>query len=167
MSSPPYVRDLLSIADKLTKSLSDRISKSSSLQKDCDDIASKLRNWRKNLPTDMEFLLKPTGDKALYRNILSPLSEMLCILCQLIWTAHELGKPPSLETISRTNEAEQKIKDASPAIKKVMDDLGTYTQRSNESPRLWAYSLHFREAGKAPFCALQPFLITSTMDESM
>ena len=83
MSSPPYVRDLLSIADKLTKSLSDRIPKSSSLQKDCDDIASKLRNWRKSLPTDMEFLLKPTGDKALYKTILSPLSEMLCILCNV------------------------------------------------------------------------------------
>ena len=83
MSSPPYVRDLLSIADKLTKSLSDRIPKSSSLQKDCDDIALKLRNWRKNLPTDMEFLLKPAGDKVLYKTILSPLSEMLCILCNV------------------------------------------------------------------------------------
>ena len=83
MSSPPYIRDLLSIADKLAESLSDRIPKSSSLQKDCKDIALKLRNWRKILPTDMEFLLKPTGDKALYRAILSPLSEMLCILCNV------------------------------------------------------------------------------------
>ena len=88
MSSPTYIRDLLSIADKLAESLSDRIPKSSSLQKDslqkdCKEIASKLRNWRKNLPTDMEFLLKPAGDKALYRIILSPLSEMLCILCNV------------------------------------------------------------------------------------
>ena len=125
MSSPPYIRDLLSIAVNLAGSLSERIPKSSSLQKDCSEIALKLSNWRKNLPTDMEFLLKPTGDKALYKAILSPLSEMLCILCnvapllvlqplifcsgQLIWTAHELGKPPSLATISRTNEAEQKV----------------------------------------------------------
>lgn len=126
MSSTPSIKPLLSIAIQLAESLSERIPKSGSLQRDCKQTAMNLRTWRTNLPSEMEFLLKPTGDKGLYMAILSPLSEILCILCQLIWTTHELGKPPSLDTVSRTYEAEQKIKSASPSIKKFMDDLGVW-----------------------------------------
>lgn len=136
------IKELLSIAVHLAESLSERIPKSGSLQRDCKQVATNLRTWRKSLPTTLEFLLEPTGDKGLYRAILSPLSELLCILCmslhslpyshscntgQLIWTTHELGKPPSLATVSRTNEAEHKIISASPSIKKFMDELGTST----------------------------------------
>lgn len=123
MSSPPFVKELLSLAIQMAETLSERIPKSESLQRDCKHTAANLRTWRKKLPSEMEFLLKPTGDKTLYRAILSPLSELLCILCQLIWTAHEQGHPPPLETLTRANDAEQKIKSASPSIKKFMDDL--------------------------------------------
>lgn len=150
MSPTPYIKELLSISVHLAESLCERIPKSSSLQRDCKQLATNLRTWRKNLPSDMEFLLKPTGDKGLYRAILSPLSEMLCVLCrppsfppkrhfifaqplrseiktgQLTWTAHEKGKAASVETISRTAQAEQKIQSASPAIKKAMDDLDVW-----------------------------------------
>ncbi|CAD6570263.1 MAG: hypothetical protein ASARMPREDX12_004995 [Alectoria sarmentosa] len=126
MSSTPFVKELLSLAIELAESLSARIPKSESLQRNCRQTAANLRTWRNNLPPEMEFLLKLTGDKALYRAILSPLSELLCILCQLLWTIYELGKPPSIATISRTNEAEQKIKSASPSIKKFMDGVGVW-----------------------------------------
>ncbi|KAL9075920.1 MAG: hypothetical protein Q9161_001314 [Pseudevernia consocians] len=135
MSSDPFVKELLSIAIQLAESLSERIPKSESLQRDCKQTAVNLRTWRKNLPSEMEFLLKPTGDKALYSAILSPLSELLCIMCQLIWTTHEQGKPPSLATISRTNEAEQKIKSASPSIKEFMDNIGVWQKpRKGHAP---------------------------------
>lgn len=42
------------------------------------------------------------------------------------WTTHEQGNAPSVETSSRTHEAEQKIKSASPSIKKFMDDIGVW-----------------------------------------
>ena len=45
---------------------------------------------------------------------------------QLLWTAYEQGAPPSLETLERTHEAEQKIKSASPSTKKYLDDLGVW-----------------------------------------
>ncbi|KAF6230302.1 hypothetical protein HO133_004642 [Letharia lupina] len=106
MSSTPSIKALLSIAVQLAESLSERIPNLGSLQRDCKQTAMNLRTWRTNLPSEMEFLLKPTG--------------------QLIWTTHELGKPPSLDTVSRTYEAEQKIKSASPSIKKFMDDLGVW-----------------------------------------
>ena len=81
MTSNPFVKEMLSIAIQLAESLSERIPKSGSLQRDCKLSATSLRAWRNNLPSDMEFLLKPTGDKGLYRDILLPLSELLCILC--------------------------------------------------------------------------------------
>ncbi|KAL9134126.1 MAG: hypothetical protein Q9175_004697 [Cornicularia normoerica] len=131
----PVIKELLSIAVHLAESLSERIPKSGSLQRDCKQVATNLRTWRKNLPTTLEFLLEPTGDKGLYRAIVSPLSELLCILCQLIWTTHELGKPPSLATVSRTNEAEHKIISASPSIKKFMDELGVWQKpRKGHAP---------------------------------
>ena len=82
MTQPQPIRDLLSIAIHLAESLSERIPKSGSLQRNCQQTATDLRTWRNNLPSDMEFLNKPTGDKGLYRSILSPLSEMLCIFCK-------------------------------------------------------------------------------------
>ena len=81
MPSTPFIKELLCIAIQLAESLSERIPKSASLQRDCKQSATNLRARRKNLPPEMEFLLKPTGDKELYRAILSPLSELLCILC--------------------------------------------------------------------------------------
>ena len=81
MTPTPYIKELLSTAIFLAESLSERIPRSSSLQRDCKQLATDLRNSRKKLPADMEFLLKPTGDKDLYKAILSPLSELLCILC--------------------------------------------------------------------------------------
>lgn len=81
MTSKPFVKEMLSIAIQLAESLSERIPKSGSLQRDCKQGATSLRAWRNNLPSDMEFLLKPTGDKGLYRDMLLPLSELLCILC--------------------------------------------------------------------------------------
>lgn len=86
MSSPPFVKELLSLAIKLAESMSERIPKSESLQRDCKQIAANLRTWRGNLPSELEFLLKPTGDKTLYRAILSPLSQLLCILCMSFHT---------------------------------------------------------------------------------
>ena len=86
MSSTPFVKELLSIAIQLAESLSERIPKSESLQRDCKQTAVNLRTWRKNLPSEMEFLLKPTGDKALYCAILLPLSELLCIMCKSVHT---------------------------------------------------------------------------------
>lgn len=91
MSSTPFVKELLSLAIQLAESLSARIPKSESLQRNCRQTAANIRTWRNNLPPEMEFLLKLTGDKALYRAILSPLSELLCILCMSIHTsAHSL-----------------------------------------------------------------------------
>ena len=81
MAPTLYIKELLSIAIHLAESLSARIPRSSSLQRNCKQLATNLRAWRKKLPADMEFLLKPTGDKDLYKAILSPLSELLCILC--------------------------------------------------------------------------------------
>ena len=81
MSPTPYIKELLSIAIHLAESLSERIPKSSSLQRNCNQIATNLRKWRQKLPSEMEFLLKPTGEEALYKSILSLLSELLCILC--------------------------------------------------------------------------------------
>lgn len=45
---------------------------------------------------------------------------------QLLWTSHEQGARHSLATLSRANDAEQKIKSASPSIKKYLDDLGVW-----------------------------------------
>ncbi len=84
MSSTPFIKELLSIAIQLAESLSARIPKSESLQRNFKQTATNLSTWRKNLLFEMEFLLKPTGDKALYRAILSPLSEMLCIMCMSV-----------------------------------------------------------------------------------
>ena len=83
---PPtlYIKELLSIAIELAESLNERIPKSESLQHNCKQTATNLRAWRKKIPDEMEFLLKPTGDKTLYRDTLSPLSELLCILCESI-----------------------------------------------------------------------------------
>ena len=81
MSPTPYIHDLLTIAIRLAESLSDRIPRSSSLQRDCKQLVTNLRNCRKRLPVDVESLLRPTGDKDLYKAILSPLSELLCMLC--------------------------------------------------------------------------------------
>lgn len=85
MSSTPFVKELLSLAIQLAESLSERIPKSESLQRNCKQTAADLRTWRNKLPSEMEFLLKPTGDKALYLAILSPLSELLCILCMSLY----------------------------------------------------------------------------------
>lgn len=86
MSEIPFVKELLSIAIQLAESLSERIPKSESLQRGCKQTAANLRTWRKSLPSEMEFLLKPTGDKALYRAILSPLSDLLCMMCMSVHT---------------------------------------------------------------------------------
>ena len=86
MSSTPFIKELSSLAIQMAESLSERIPKSNSLQQDCKNTAANLRTWRNSLPSEMEFLLKPTGDKALYRAILSPLSELLCILCTSLHT---------------------------------------------------------------------------------
>lgn len=83
MSSTPYIKELLTLAIQMAESLSERIPKSESLQRDCKHLAANLRTWRNNLPSEMEFLLKPAGDRSLYYAILSPLSELLCILCTL------------------------------------------------------------------------------------
>ena len=84
MSSTPFIKELLSIAIQLAESLSARIPKSEALQRSFKQTAANLSTWRKNFPSEMEFLLKPTGDKALYRAILSPLSELLCIMCMSV-----------------------------------------------------------------------------------
>lgn len=86
MSSPPFIKDLLSHAIQLAECLSVRIPKSESLQRDCKQTAANLRTWRKQSPPEMEFLLKPTGDKTLYRAVLSPLSQLLCVLCMSLHT---------------------------------------------------------------------------------
>ena len=84
MPPTPYIKELLSIAIHLAEHLTERIPKSESLQHNCKQTATKLRAWRKTIPDDMEFLLKPTGDKTLYGNTLSPLAELLCILCMSV-----------------------------------------------------------------------------------
>ena len=76
-----YIKELLSLAIHLAESLTERIPKSELLQQACKLAATRLRAWRRTIPEDMEFLLKPTGDKTLYKNVLSPLSELLCIFC--------------------------------------------------------------------------------------
>ena len=81
MAPTPYIKELFSIAIHLAKSLSERIPRSSTLQHECKQLATRLRTWRDKLPPDVEFLRSLTGDRDLYRAILSPLSELLCILC--------------------------------------------------------------------------------------
>lgn len=148
MSSTPYLKQLLTLAIQLANSLSERIPRSESLQRDFKRLAAYLGTW-----PEIEFLLRPTGDKTLYSAIRLPLSELLCIQCmsppnlshrltdhscdtgQLLWTAHQQGAPPSFETLERTYEAEQKIKSASPSIKKHMDDLGVWQRpRKGHAP---------------------------------
>lgn len=81
MSSTPFFKELLCLAIQMAETLSERIPKSGPLQSDCKHTATSLRTWRKKLPSDMEFLLRSTGDKSLYHAILLPLSDLLCILC--------------------------------------------------------------------------------------
>lgn len=94
MSSTPYIKELLDFAIEMAESLSERIPKSESLQRDCKNLAASLRTWRNNLPSEMDFLLRPTGSKSLYHEILVLLSELLCILCT----------PPSQTLTHRTTK---------------------------------------------------------------